>query len=241
MRIGKEFKSDTQLIILSVIILTIVTLSFSYSAFFAVQSLSTVQEISTGNLDVTVTVDNQHSITEGDEIFPSSTEDVTNGTGGNYSVLNLLNKGDLDADFSVTLSYDFDKLREISEYSKMSDSELTNYLVSFSYLKVGIYDTVKGSWVNFSSGSGETFYPTVSSLTPSSSSNYSYPILRDMVYSEASNSADNTKKYQRTYRIYVWLSDETPTSEIGKYVYLKLNIKSAAGNETITEEVTGIG
>lgn len=241
MRIGKEIKSDTQLIILSVIILTIVTLSFSYSAFFAVQSLTTVQEISTGNLDVTVTVDDTHSISAGEEIFPSSTEEITDGTGGNYSVLNLLNEGDLDADFSVTLSYDFDKLREISDYSNMTDAQLTDYLVSFSYLKVGIYDTVKGSWVNFSSGNGETYYPTVGSLTPSSSSNYAYPILRDMVYSETSNASDSTKKYQRTYRIYIWLSDDTPTSEIGKYVYLKLNIKSAAGNETITEEVTGIG
>lgn len=241
MRIGKAFKSDTQLIILSVIILTIVTLSFSYSAFFTVQSLSTVQEISTGNLDVTVTVDNTNSIGQSEEIFPSATEDVTTGTGGNYSVLNLLNEGSLDADFSVTLSYDFDKLREISEYSNLSDSKLTEYLVSFSYLKVGIYDTVKGSWVNFGSGSGETYYPTVSSLTASSSSNYAYPILRDKVYSESTNASDSTKKYQKTYRIYIWLSDETPISEIGKYVYLKLNIKSAAGNETITEEVTGIG
>lgn len=237
MRIGKTIKSDTQLVILSVIILTIVTLSFSYSAFFTVQSLSTVQEISTGNLDVTVTLDNTNSISQTEEIFPSSTEDVTEGTGGNYSVLTLLNEGSLDADFSVTLSYDFDKMKEISDYSSMTNTQLLNYLVPFSYLKVGIYDTASGSWVNFSENSGEIFYPTISSLTPTSTNSNTYPILRDKVYSETTNANDSTKKYQKTYRIYIWLSDETPITEIGKYVYLKMNIKSAAGTETITEEV----
>lgn len=237
MKTGKKIKRDTQLIILSVIVLTIVTLNVSYSAFFTVQSLSTVQEISTGNLDVAVNVDNTNSILNAEEeIFPSTTDEIKNGTGGNYSVLTLANNGSLDADFSVTVSYDFDKLREISEYSKLSDKELLDYLVSFSYLHVGVYDVTNGKWVNFSNGSGEVLYPTISGLTSSSDDSNTYPILRDTV-----DSKDNGTKYERVYRIYIWLSDETPTTEIGKYVYLKLNIKCAAGNETITETVESIG
>lgn len=236
MRIGKEIKRDTQLIILSVAILTIVTLSFSYSAFFTVQSLSTVQEIETGNLNVTISVDSTNSISQDEELFPLSDDDGASTTNGNYSTLTLVNEGDLDADFSVTISYDFDKLREISEYSSMSDNELVNYLISFDYLRIGIYDSTFGKWVNFSE-SGTTNYVTISTLTPSSTSNYTYPILRDMVYSTNNINGDNTKKSQRVFQIFVWLSDETPTSEIGKYVYLKLGVKSAAGTETITKEL----
>lgn len=237
MRIGKEIKRDTQLIILSVIILTIVTLSVSYSAFFSVQSLSTIQEISTGNLDVSVTVDNTNSIlNEDEELFPNTTEEITNGTGGNYSILTLLNNGNLDADFSVTISYDFDKMRQLNGYSNLTDTELMQYLVPFSYLNVGIYDDINGNWVNFSNGSGETLYPAISGLTPTSDDANAYPILRDVVYSKTNNST-----YQRRFKIYIWLSDETPTSEIGKFVYLKLNVKCAAGNETITETVESIG
>jgi len=240
MRIGKEIKRDTQLIILSVIILTIVTLSVSYSAFFTVQSLSTIQEISTGDLNVEVTIDNTHSIlNEDEELFPNTVDEITEGTGGNYSMLTLLNNGNIDADFSVTLSYDFDKLRELSGYSNLTDEELLDYLVPFSYLNIGIYDDTEGvgKWVNFSSGTGEILYPAISGLTPTSEDANTYPILRDVVEANI----NGTEKYQRKFKIYIWLSDETPTSEIGKYVYLKLNIKCAAGNETITETVESIG
>lgn len=238
MRTGKEIKRDTQLIILSVIILTIVTLSVSYSAFFSVQSLSTIQEISTGNLEVSVTVDNTNSILNAEEeLFPSTIDEITNESTGNYSILTLLNEGDLDADFSVTVSYDFDKLRTISGYETKTDAELLDSLVPFNYLNVGIYDETNGNWVNFTDGTGENLYPTIAGLMPSSEDENAYPILRDIV----SASVTGTEQYQRVFKIYIWLSDETPTSEIGKYVYLKLNVKCAAGNETITETVESIG
>lgn len=236
MRIGKEIKRDTQLIILSVAILTIVTLSVSYSAFFSVQSLSTIQEITTGNLEVSVTIDNTNSILNGEEeIFPSTIDEVTDESTGSYSRLTLLNEGNLDADFSVTISYDYDKMRTVSEYSNYSDTQLRNYLVPFQYLNIGIYDVTNGSWINFSEN-GENLYPAISGLTPTNDDAYAYPILRDTVEANITG----TEQYQRVFKIFVWLSDETPTSEIGKFVYLKLNVKSAAGTETITETVEGI-
>ena len=233
MRLGKHIKRDTQLIMISVIVLTIVTMSVSYSAFFTVQSLSTIQEISTGNLDVSVTVDNTNSIlSDATELFPSTASEATDDVNGKYSSLTLVNNGSLDADFSVTLSYDFDKLRELSEYSGLTDAQLLDLdeLVSFNYLNVGIYDVTNGEWIDFSEGSSENLYPTVSSLMPSATDSNAYPILRDSVTSGAT----------RKFRVYIWLSDDTPTSEIGKLVYLKLNIKNAAGNETIAETVESI-
>lgn len=227
MMIG-TIKRDTQLIILSVIILTIVTLSVSYSAFFSVQSLSTIQEISTGNLNVTVNFDTTGTIFAGtEELFPTTIDEVQDT---NYATLTLLNNGDLDADFSVTVSYDFDKLREISGLENKTDAELaTDYLVPFNYLNIGIYDDEKGAWINFAE-SGETLYPSISGLT--SSADYTYPILRSSI-----GKMNGSTTTEQAYKIYIWLSDETPTTEIGKYVYLKLNVKCAAGTETITEEV----
>lgn len=223
----KTIKRDTQLIIISVIILTIVTLSVSYSAFFSVQSLSTIQEISTGDLNITVNFDTTGTIFAGtEELFPTTIEEVQDK---NYATLTLLNNGDLDADFSVTVSYDFDKLREISGFENKTDVELAEELVPFDYLNIGIYDEQNGAWVNFAE-TGETTQTAISGLT--TSAEYTYPILRSSI----SKMSNNTTT-QRTYKIYIWLSDETPTTEIGKFVYLKLNVKCAAGTETITEEV----
>lgn len=221
-------KRDTQLIIISVIVLTIVTLSVSYSAFFSVQSLSTIQEISTGDLNVSVNFDTTGTIFAGtEELFPTTIDEVKDK---NYATLTLLNNGDLDADFSVTVSYDFDKLREISGFENKTDEELaTDHLVPFNYLNISIYNDTEGNWVNFAQ-SGETTQTAISGLT--SSADYTYPVLRSNISKMNGNTTTS-----KVYKIYIWLSDETPTTEIGKYVYLKLNVKCAAGTETITEEV----
>lgn len=234
MRIGKEIKRDTQLIIIAVIVLTIVTLSVSYSAFFSVKSLRTVQEIDTGDLNVSVIIDNTNSIiSNGEDIYPSTIEDIKVGEDVNYSTLTLQNNGSLDSEFSVTISYDFEQLRLVDELKDKTDSELLEYLIPYNYLNVGIYDSTNGSWVNFSD-SGESFYPTISSLVPTNENSNVYPILRDTISGMISEIQDPA---QRVYKIYVWLSEETPITEIGKYVYLKLDVKCAVGTETITETV----
>ena len=110
MRLGQEIKRDTQLIIISVLILTIITLSVSYSAFFSVQSQSTVQEISTGVLDVVI--DSTSAAMSTDDLFPTAVTDlptqatsVVDNTEGTYARLILKNNGTLDADFSVTIDF----------------------------------------------------------------------------------------------------------------------------------------
>lgn len=244
MKIGKGYESDTKrykrdvkIILLSVLLLTIITLSFSYSAFFSVQSLSTIQEISTGNLDVAVTIDNTNSILNAEEeLFPSTVDEIKNSN-GYYSTLTLLNEGNIDADFVVTVSYDFDKLRQVSGYENKTDAQLLEELVSFNYLNIGIYDDVNGNWINFSNGTGENLYPAISGLMASSEDENSYPVLRDKI----STNVTGTEDYHKRFKIYIWLSEETPSTEIGKFVYLKLNVKCAAGDETITETVESIG
>jgi len=232
MRIGRKIKRDTQLIIISVIVLTITTLSFSYSAFFTVQSLSTVQEITTGNLEVLVTIDNANSIDNSEYLYPMSDDAAMNGEAA-YSTLNLFNNGSVLADFSVSISYDFDKMRELDEFKNKTDEELKEELVSLQYVKVGIVDKDTNEWINFNNDSesnAEIYQTTLSSLLPSSDDPNSYPILRNKL-----NPISSIDNYQKQYDIYLWLVEDTPISEIDKYVYFKINVKCVSGEETIKE------
>ena len=234
---GKEFKRDTQLIIFSVIVLSLVTMSVSYSAFFSVQSLSTIQEIDTGNLEIDVLIDNTNANESGKAIFPTTFDKITDEVDGNYSLITLVNEGNIEGDFSISISYDFDKIRSIDEFKDLTNDELISHMVSLQYLKIAIYDDVLGTWIDFDKSEGEIISPSISLLTPAYDDIYSYPVLRDKILV---NTTGN-ELYTRRYKLYVWLEEETPVSEIGKYIFLKLNVKCAAGNETITETVESIG
>lgn len=208
MRLGKAIKRDTQLIIISVLILTLVTLSVSYSAFFSVQSQSTIQKISTGTLEVLI--DNTSSAMAVDDLFPTSESKLptsaTSVVEGSYATLNLNNAGTLAADFSVTIGYD-----ELPSGSTEED------LLEFNYLNLGIFDVTNNTWHDFGNG---VYYTPITGLTASEEN--VYPILRDEIASGT----------QKQYRIYIWLSENTPTTEIGKIVYLKLDVKSTTLEES---------
>ncbi len=209
MKERRRLKRDTEITIIIVIILTIVTLSVSYSAFFAVKSQTTVQEISTGTLDVLI--DSASTAMGSDDLLPTSDTDLPTSANavanGSYAKLVLKNNGTLDADYSITISYD----------SLPTDKTLDD-VVSFNYLNIGIYDADTNEWVNFGSDSSTCYYTSIAGLTPTSTN--TYPILNDIMTASAT----------KEYRIYVWLDEDTPTSEIGKLVYLKLDVKSATVN-----------
>ena len=216
MRLGKEVKRDTQLIIISVLVLTLVTLSVSYSAFFSVQSQSTIQEISTGTLDVVI--DSTSSAMSTEDLFPTATSDlptaansVVDSGEGTYATLILKNSGTLDADFSVTIGYD-----------SLPSGKTTDDLIAMNYLTIGIFDVDNNSWVDFGSG---VYNTPITGLTATDTN--VYPILRDTI-SKSSNGTATT----REFRVYVWLSEDTPTTEIGKLVYMKLDVKSTTVSES---------
>ena len=213
MRNGKKIKRYTQLIIISVIILTIVTLSVSYSAFFSVKSQSTVQEISTGTLDIVI--DNSSAAMSTEELYPTPELDLPTSADsvidGSYAALNLTNNGTLDADFQFTIGY-----YALPAGKKASD------LISFNYLNVGIFDVKNNKWLDFGSNN---FYIPISGLTPSEEN--IYPILRDQI--DAGEA--------RQYKVYIWLSEGTPISQIGKLVYLKLDVKSTTIEGHVDEGV----
>lgn len=210
----KGLKRGTILTIALVLLLTLSTMQVTYSAFFSVKSASNTQTFTTGELKVSIA--DESAKVEALELFPVDksilpTEENSNLNGDNnnmYATLNLTNDGTVDADFMVTISND-----------NLPVGRREDERVDFKYLQIGIYDVTNNEWVSFSDETS-VFYTTISGLTPTSlaPNNNVYPILRNTI-----KSGENKK-----YKIYIWLSEDTPTTEIGKLVYLKLEVKSTA-------------
>ena len=205
--INKDINRIKLLIIISVAVLTIVTLNISYSAFFSVQSQSTVQQIKAGVLDVTI--DNSTYISDNmlpteDDLLPTSsnsTEDQSQLHGS----LTLHNEGTLEAAYSITIEED-----EIPNNGRSID---------YQYVNVGIVDVSSNTWHNFGTEQNPVYYTALTNL----GSDGIFPVLRDTIA---------TSMYKQ-YRIYLWLAEETPVSEVAKYIYLKLNVKSTTVNGNI--------
>ena len=205
--IFRKIKRNTLIIVLSVILLTVLTMNITYSYIFSVQGTSNVQTFKAGTLDVSLNSSTKMSATE---LMPSSASDyptASNSTpngdsNSSYATLLLNNaSSSLNAKFTVSIDYDTSSGVTSSDY------------VDMSYIKIGIYDVTNSNWVDLSSSNAGTYSALISSFNKATEG---YPILSGLVNSATS----------RTYRIYVWLSDTTPESEIGKYVNLKLNVKS---------------
>lgn len=214
MKIAKKIKRGTLIVVISVIALTLSTMRVAYSAIFSVKSQSTVQQISSGTLNVVI--DNLSSqMINIDELFPVSSSDLptqeNSVVSGNYATLILNNTGTLDSAFSVSIGYD-----------NLPAGKTADDLISFNYLIVGIYDVTEDKWVQFGSS-----YNTIIGNIQESETNV-YPILRGSI-SAQSGSSPTVKQY----RIYIWLKEDTPTSEIGKLAYLKINVKSTTINDGV--------
>lgn len=211
MKAIKGLKRDTQLVILSVLVLTIVSLRVSYSAFFSVKTQSSIQEITAGTL--VVSAEGTNKITN--ELMPTTKEEIesiisgtmtTGDAASQFITLTVNNTGNVKSDYSVSLSND------------TIPSGVTGGLLSFNYLYVAIYDVTNSTWLQFKDTSNNgTTYTTIGSLA----TNNVAPIIKDSI--ETGNTA-------KQYKVYVWLSEDVPTSEIGKLVYLKLDVKSVASD-----------
>lgn len=213
---GKEIKKDTIFLIISVLLLTIVLLETSYSSFFAVQSRTSVQSINTGTLNVTI--DNTSTTMNNQTLFPTSTDDMPTASNSvvsntfQYATLVLENLGTIEADYSVTIGYD-----------ELPSGKTINDLISMQYLYIGIYDINNNEWVNFGTNENPTYYTLITGLVPSDTN--IYPIIRNTIVSNG----------VKQYKIYIWLSENTPITEIDKLVYLKVEVKSTTINGRVEE------
>ncbi len=224
MKSDKKVKRNTKLIILSVLVLTIVSLSYSYSAFFSIEAKSTVHAISTGTLDVTASASPmaKTEVFPTEETLPTKPESTLNNEGKDCATLTVNNNGNIDANFIVSISYDEDSIPQ--------DSKEVG-LVSFENLIVGIYEDGTG-WLNLNPDEeGEPIYNMQITQFATSEPDV-YPIFKGSI-AKATMNESKTTPTTRNLRVYVWLADTTPTSEIGKLMYLKLNVQSmpAEGQE----------
>lgn len=217
MKLSRELKRDSRLLFMIVIILTVLTLSLSYSAVFTVDSASKIQKIETGTLSVVI--DNVSAPIYDDLLptpeanLPTSIDSVVDSK---YSLINFTNNGDYNAEFALTLGRDLENLPSLT-----TDADL----LPLNYLNVGVHDGT--GWVNFGTQESPMYYVALSNLTLVQGKTDTYTILTDTL-----NIGQN-----KEYRVYVWLASTTPTQHIGKLVYLKLDIDYAMlKSETMTSE-----
>lgn len=213
---GKKTKHEKKIIILSVIMLTLMTFGISYSAFFSVQTQKNIQTITTGDLDVTIEFANSKN--NGLQLYPTSDADLPQDVDDldvelpTYSTLNIINQGSIASEFSITISYDVDHLPK---------GKTINDLVPLEYLNIGILDVLGSKWINFGTDSAPVYYTSISGLVPSGIDANAYPILRSSL---------NANGGTANFRVVVWLDADTPISQIGNLVYLKLDVKSIPVN-----------
>lgn len=226
---SKKRKRYTEFVILSVIILTILSLNFSYSAFFKIKSGSTTKEISTGELKVTASATPmaKDDIYPTEEILPTLPDSKLKNTEKDFAPLIITNEGNIDANFVVSLSYDL---------TALSPDQIANDLVSFENLIIGVYDVDKTSWLNLNPGEGDPIYSMkVTGFSPTEES--VYPIFSGEI-EKAKIIETGTDPTVRNLRVYVWLADTTPISEIGKLVHLKLDVRSMPLKGQEEKEIT---
>ncbi len=199
----KKIKKNTLVIVLSVVVLALLTVNVTYSYVFSVKSTTNIQKFKAGTLDVTVTSTKMTSSlmpsTESD--YPTAQTSTPKGDSNSYAKLVLKNTGSLDAKFSVSLAND-----------TLPTGKTEAERVNMSYLRVGIYNETIGRWLTL--GDTSSYSSVISNIKTNTDG--SYPIISGTINSKATT----------TYRVYIWLIDTTPTTEISKLVNLKLNVKS---------------
>ena len=211
-KLKKILKRDTIIIAISVIFLTTTVIRTTYAYVFSVQSKSTLQQLSSGTLNLTInkTQSGSHAMST-NELYPVDTTLLPTTANsvytGDFAKLTLDNLGTVPSHFLVNIGYD-----ALPTGSTQSD------LISFNYLMIGVFSEDDNAWLNLGTTSSPAYYKTISSLSPSSTNVY------DVFESEIAVSGT------KNYRIYIWLDENTPISEIEKLVYLKVNVLSTTVN-----------
>ncbi len=200
MKYVKKIKRDTLIIIASVFVLTLLTMNFTYSYVFSVKSASKVETFKAGTLDVVVSGSTKMTtdslMPALDSAFPTSADSPFKEDSNSSYATLVLNNSSSTLPAQFSISIEDDTLPEGKTEGDRVDKQ---------YIKIGVYDAASTKWVLFSDN------PVIqlSSLEKGT-------IVNDSVKANES----------RTYYVFVWLSDTTPVTQIGKYVYLKLDVNS---------------
>ncbi len=224
MSVLNKIKGETKIIMLSVIILTLSTIGFSYSVLFDIKSNSNNQIIQTGNLSV-VYGGSSSSINNFD-MLPMSDQSGLNSD--SRSIIHIQNNGSFNSTFTITLSYDYNAFKERSNY------EEGNELVPFEYLRMAIFEyDEETSQMNLISGIIDLGDVPIHQVE-SDFYNNSYAIFTSSV--DKLSSGNSTK----TLAIKVWIEEDATENISDYFVYLKVNIVSEVKESVMNYTLNGI-
>ena len=209
-KFSKRIKRDTIIVAISVIVLTSFIIRTSYAFIFSVKSKATLHQIASGVLNLTIN-QNGSSAMNTDDLYPVDSTLLPTASNsvytGDFARLSLNNSGTVASHFLVNIGYD-----ALPSGSTQSD------LTSFAYLIIGVFSEEDNAWVNLGTTQSPAYYKTINTLNASGTN--IYDVFEDEV--DASDA--------KNYRVYIWLDEDTPITEIEKLVYLKVNVVSTTVN-----------
>jgi hypothetical protein len=202
MKYTKIIKRETKVMFLIVIILLIIVLGFSYALFMQVRSNSNNQVVTTGTLQVEYSSDNGY-ITNGNytDLVPVSNDSGLNQKGYAFSVKNT---GNLPVTYYVYLYVNKDSYNE--------DKAAGN-------IKGDLFEDVSLIKYNITTNDEENTSINRLSEQPNKTDD---ELIKYQIYTgeiEANNSIN-------THNLKIWLDDDADIEQIGKYIYLKLEVAS---------------
>jgi len=208
------------LVIIWVITLTIVSIGFSYAAFFSVKTNKNNQTITTGDLSVSYG-GGSTSIARTD-MLPMSDEEGMNQ--GEASIIYLQNNGTLDLNYNLTIGYD---LEELSKSNFGENDKLT----PLNYVRIAVYD--------YKSATNSTLICGPLSVTDLATYSIDTTNMKNNRYSILFDSLGTVSNNIKTYQIKIWLSETAPSSVSESYFYINSEIVSEAQNTKMAYTING--
>lgn len=194
-------KKQSFVIAVCVICLGIVLTGTSYALFFQVNTNTENQVVETGTLSVVYGKQSQ-MITETD-LMPMTDEEALQSSTISSTIF-IENDGTLPATYVLKIGEDWESFEEREDFLN------TDELVSLDYVKVAAY--IDGKVI---------VNPiTISDLTVADDDSSMY------VLKTGSLNVSSTGNTTETLVVKVWLDSTIPATEIGKYLYLKLDVTS---------------
>ena len=203
-------KKQSFVIAICVICLGIILTGTSYALFFQVNTNTENQVVETGTLSVTYGSQSQ-MITE-TNLMPMSDEDALKSSTVSSTIF-IENNGTLPATYVLKIGEDWNSFTSRDDYLD------TDELINLDYVKVAAY--INGEVI---------LNPIVITDLEVASDDSSMYVLKTGAL-DVSSTGNTTE----TLVVKVWLDRTIPASEIGKYLFLKLDVTSLVDEDKTPE------